>query len=115
MAEQLTVQSGARVKIRSPWGVFFLALVTLGIDSFVCLSQVPIWINHEAGAIPVHRALVFTLANAGRTEQLVIGIRQEVYSETKLVAEVLVRRNIVFANADNGDVRIVEFLFSCRK
>lgn len=31
MAEQLTVQGNASVKIRSPWGVFFLALVTLGI------------------------------------------------------------------------------------
>jgi hypothetical protein len=31
MAEQLTIPGGAQVKIRSPWGVFFLALVTLGI------------------------------------------------------------------------------------
>jgi hypothetical protein len=31
MAEQLTIPGGAHVKIRSPWGVFFLALVTLGI------------------------------------------------------------------------------------
>ena len=31
MAEQLTVQGGAQVKTRSPWGVFFLSLVTLGI------------------------------------------------------------------------------------
>ena len=30
MAEQLTV-AGARVKIRSPWGVFVLSVVTLGI------------------------------------------------------------------------------------
>jgi hypothetical protein len=31
VAEELTVSAGARVKLRSPWGVFFLALVTLGI------------------------------------------------------------------------------------
>jgi hypothetical protein len=31
VAQELTVPGGTRVKIRSPWGVFFLALVTLGI------------------------------------------------------------------------------------
>jgi hypothetical protein len=31
VAEELTVPSGTRVKVRSPWGVFFLSLVTLGI------------------------------------------------------------------------------------
>jgi hypothetical protein len=39
VAEELTVR-GARVKIRSPWGVFFLSLVTLGIYYLVWYYKV---------------------------------------------------------------------------
>jgi hypothetical protein len=62
MAEQLTVQGGASVKIRSPWGVFFLALVTLGIYYLVWYYK----INRELrdvgiGTSPVTSLLAITI------------------------------------------------------
>jgi len=62
MAEQLTVQSGAQVKIRSPWGVFFLALVTLGIYYLVWYYK----INRELrdvgiGTSPLTSLLAITI------------------------------------------------------
>jgi len=62
MAEQLTVQSGARVKVRSPWGVFFLALVTLGIYYLVWYYK----INRELrdvgiGTSPLTSLLAITI------------------------------------------------------
>ena len=62
MAEQLTVQGGAQVKTRSPWGVFFLALVTLGIYYLVWYYK----INRELrdvgiGTSPVTSLLAITI------------------------------------------------------
>jgi len=62
MAEQLTVQTGARVKLRSPWGVFFLALVTLGIYYLVWYYK----INRELrdvgiGTSPLTSLLAITI------------------------------------------------------
>jgi len=89
--------------------------MTFGIYLVVSFTQVPTWIDHEAGAVPVHRAFIFTLVNARGFQQFVIRIRQQVDCETKLVAETLMRRDVIFADAYHCDVRIVKFLFGCSK
>jgi hypothetical protein len=62
VAEELTVRGGAHVKVRSPWGVFFLALVTLGIYYLVWYYK----INRELrdygiGASPLTSLLAITI------------------------------------------------------
>ena len=62
MAQELTISAGARVKIRSPWGVFFLALVTLGIYYLVWYYK----INRELrdfgiGTSPVTSVLAISI------------------------------------------------------
>ena len=42
------------------------------------------------GPVPVHRSFIVALSHACGAQQLVFGIRQQVDSEPKLVAEVLV-------------------------
>jgi len=66
--------------------------MTFGIYLVVSFTQVPTWIDHEAGAVPVHRAFIFTLVNARGFQQFVIRIRQQVDCETKLGAETLMER-----------------------
>ena len=89
------------------------ALVAFGVHLFINLLQLTFGIDHKRSAVPVHRSLVFALADARGIQQFMIRIGQQVDREGKLVAEILVRLDIVGADSDDGDIRVVKFPFGC--
>ena len=84
------------------------------VHLLINLSQRTFGIDHERGAVPIHRPFVFALAYTRCIQQFMILIGQQVDREEELVAEILMRLDIISADADDGDIRIVEFLL-CRR
>src|ERR1019366_5379455 len=83
-------------------------LVALRIHFFVNLAQVALRVDHEAGAVPVLGPIMICLPDARGFEQLGVGIGEQIDREGELVAEVLVRGDVVRADADHLDSSRVE-------
>src|SRR5438874_13390306 len=83
------------------------ALVTFRVHLFIDFAQHTLRIDHERGAVPVHRAFVIALAHAGGLQQFMVRISKQIDRKRKLVTKVLVRVDLVFADADNSDIRVV--------
>ena len=74
------------------------SFVPFGFDVFVNLPQIAIWIDDEAGAIPVERPLPVRLADTTGFKQFGLGVREQINGETELVAKAFVRCDIVLTD-----------------
>ena len=63
---------------------------------------------------PVRRTFVLALPDARGRKQFMIWISEQINRERELVAEVLVRLNIICTHADDGSVRIIELLLEAK-
>src|SRR5208283_186617 len=86
-----------------------------GVHLFVYLADHALGINHESGSLPELHPLPFYLSEAERLHQAGIGVGEQLDGESELVAEALVRGNIVGAHANDFDPGSVEISLGRRK
>lgn len=65
-------------------------IMTFRLDFQIRPAEVSFRVNDEGGPVPVHCPFIVALSDACRGQKLVFGIRQQVDSEPKLVAEAFV-------------------------
>src|SRR5579883_1721012 len=85
--------------------------MSFGPNCGVDLADNPFRINYKGCAIPIHRTFVVALTNAACFEQSSIGISQQVDRKRELVAEILVRFNIVLTDTNYVNAILLEFIF----
>lgn len=75
----------------------------LRLHFLVHLAEYAGRVDDEAGSVPIHRAFVLALADVASFQKLGLAVSEEIDGETELVAEALVRGDVVLAGADHTD------------
>ena len=76
--------------------VWFVALRT---DLLIDFAHHTVRADHDGSAIPVHCSLVIRLPNAARLQKFRIRVGEQINCEGKLIAEVLMRSDVVLTHA----------------
>src|ERR1019366_1764 len=77
--------------------------MALRVNARVHLAKDALRVDHERRPVPVERSLVVALRDAQRLEENGLRIGEELDRERELRAEVLVRRDVVGADAHDMD------------